>query len=77
VSAGISAGTLQHLQKVWVSGQQLRMRRVEAGEEQGAAPSFKPRFGKGPKPAGRPGGPRSAGPGGRPGGFKPRGPRGA
>ena len=75
--AEMPADTLQHLQKVWVSGQQLRMRRVEPGEEQGAAPSFKPRFGKGPKPAGRPGGPRSGGPGGRPGGFKPRGPRGA
>ncbi len=75
--AEMPSDTLQHLQKVWVSGQQLRMRRVEPGEEQGAASSFKPRFGKGPKPAGRPGGPRSAGPGGRPGGFKPRGPRGA
>ncbi|MGX9720632.1 DEAD/DEAH box helicase [Stenotrophomonas acidaminiphila] len=74
--AEMPADTLQHLQKVWVSGQQLRMRRVEPGEAQGAAPSFKPRFGKGPRPAGRPGGPRS-GPGGRPGGFKPRGPRGA
>ncbi|MCL7714327.1 DEAD/DEAH box helicase [Stenotrophomonas mori] len=67
--------TLQHLQKVWVSGQQLRMRRMEEGEGQAAAP-FKPRFGKGPKPAGRPGGPRS-GPGGRRGGFRPRGPRDA
>ena len=73
--AEMPADTLQHLQKVWVSGQQLRMRRVEPGEAQGAAPGFKPRFGKGPRPAGRPGGPRA--PGGRPGGFKPRGPRGA
>ena len=68
--ADMPADTLQHLQKVWVSGQQLRMRRVEPGEAQDApAPSFKPRFNKGPRPAGRPGGPR-------PGGFKPRGPRG-
>ncbi|SBV35246.1 Cold-shock DEAD box protein A homolog [uncultured Stenotrophomonas sp.] len=76
--AEMPADTLQHLQKVWVSGQQLRMRRVEPGETQGAAPAFKPRFGKGPKPAGRPGGPRSGGPGARPhrDGFKPRGPRG-
>ncbi|MPS35534.1 DEAD/DEAH box helicase [Stenotrophomonas acidaminiphila] len=73
--AEMPADTLQHLQKVWVSGQQLRMRRVEPGEAQGTAPGFKPRFGKGPRPAGRPGGPRA--PGGRPGGFKPRGPRGA
>jgi len=76
--AEMPADTLQHLQKVWVSGQQLRMRRVEPGETQGAAPAFKPRFGKGPKPAGRPGGPRNGGPGARPhrDGFKPRGPRG-
>ncbi|MBN8802619.1 MAG: ATP-dependent RNA helicase [Lysobacteraceae bacterium SCN 69-123] len=73
--AEMPADTLQHLQKVWVSGQQLRMRRVEPGEAQDAAPASKPRFGKGPRPAGRPGGPRA--PGGRPGGFKPRGPRGA
>ncbi|MCG8275971.1 DEAD/DEAH box helicase [Stenotrophomonas sp. NLF4-10] len=76
--AEMPADTLQHLQKVWVSGQQLRMRRVEPGEMQGAGPAFKPRFGKGPKPAGRPGGPRNGGPGARPhrDGFKPRGPRG-
>ncbi len=79
--ADMPGDVLQHLKKVWVSGQQLQMRKVEPGEEQGAAPSFKPRFGKGPKPAGRPGGPRSAGPGGPGGpprrdGFKPRGPRG-
>ena len=79
--ADMPGDVLQHLKKVWVSGQQLQMRKVEPGEEQGAAPSFKPRFGKGPKPVGRPGGPRSAGPGGPGGpprrdGFKPRGPRG-
>ena len=79
--ADMPGDVLQHLKKVWVSGQQLQMRKVEPGEEQAAAPSFKPRFGKGPKPAGRPGGPRSAGPGGPGGpprrdGFKPRGPRG-
>jgi ATP-dependent RNA helicase DeaD len=72
--AEMPSDVLQHLKKVWVSGQQLQMRRVEEGEEQGgAAPSFKPRFSKsGPKPAGRPGGP--GGPR-RDGGFKPRGPR--
>jgi len=61
---------LQHLKKVWVSGQQLQMRRVEPGEEQGdsSAPAARPRFNKGPRPAGRPGGPRREG-------FKPRGPR--
>ena len=76
--ADMPGDVLQHLKKVWVSGQQLQMRKVEPGEDNNAAPSFKPRFGKGPKPAGRPGGPRSGGPGGRPprDGFKPRGPRG-
>ena len=50
-----------------MSGQQLQMRKVEAGEEQGgAAPPFKPRFDKGD---GKPGGPRPGGPRGpRPGG---------
>lgn len=76
--ADMPGDVLQHLKKVWVSGQQLQMRKVEPGEDTNAAPSFKPRFGKGPKPAGRPGGPRNGGPGGRPprDGFKPRGPRG-
>ncbi len=76
--ADMPGDVLQHLKKVWVSGQQLQMRKVEAGEDTNAAPAFKPRFGKGPKPAGRPGGPRNGGPGGRPSrdGFKPRGPRG-
>ena len=67
--AEMPADTLQHLQKVWVSGQQLRMSKVEPGQEQGAPASAKPRFNKGPRPAGRPGGPRRDG-------FKPRGPRG-
>ncbi|WP_305804471.1 DEAD/DEAH box helicase [Stenotrophomonas sp. YIM B06876] len=71
---------LQHLKKVWVSGQQLQMRRMEAGEapSQAQPRPFKPKFG-----AGKPGGHRSGpgGPGGdrppRRDGFKPRGPRGA
>lgn len=74
--ADMPSDVLQHLKKVWVSGQQLQMRKVEPGEEQGggsSAPAFKPRFQKGPKPAGRPGGPRTGGP--RRDGFKPRGPR--
>ena len=69
--ADMPSDVLQHLKKVWVSGQQLQMRKVEAGEDVGsssAAPAFKPRFQKGPKPAVRPGGPRRDG-------FKPRGPR--
>ncbi|MCD9086342.1 DEAD/DEAH box helicase [Stenotrophomonas sp. SY1] len=73
--ADMPTDVLQHLKKVWVSGQQLQMRRLEPGEDQGsspAAPASKPRFSKGgPKPAGRPGGP--GGP--RRDGFKPRGPR--
>src|SRR5690606_39547525 len=68
--ADMPSAVLQHLKKVWVSGQQLQMRRVEPGEEQGdsSAPAARPRFNKGPRPAGRPGGPRREG-------FKPRGPR--
>jgi len=68
--ADMPSEVLQHLKKVWVSGQQLQMRKVEPGEDVGAsaAPAFKPRFHKGPKPAVRPGGPRREG-------FKPRGPR--
>ncbi|WP_313399699.1 DEAD/DEAH box helicase [Stenotrophomonas sp.] len=68
--ADMPSDVLQHLKKVWVSGQQLQMRKVEPGEDVGAsaAPAFKPRFHKGPKPAVRPGGPRREG-------FKPRGPR--
>ncbi len=61
---------LQHLKKVWVSGQQLQMRRVEAGEVPAPARAFKPKFGHG-----KPGGSRPDG--GRPprrDGFKPRGP---
>ena len=80
--ADMPTDVLQHLKKVWVSGQQLQMRKLEAGEDQGgAATPFKPRFDKGdgkqggPRPGG-PRGPRPGGPGGsRPGGFKPRGPR--
>jgi ATP-dependent RNA helicase DeaD len=75
---------LTHLQKVWVSGQQLQMRPLAAGEEINPAPRpFKPRFDK--RGPGGPGGPRRGGPGGPGGdrdgrpprrdGFKPRGPR--
>ena len=82
---------LSHLQKVWVSGQQLQMRPLAAGEEINPAPRpFKPRFDK--RGPGGPGGPRRGGPGGPGGhggdrggdrdsrpprrdGFKPRGPR--
>lgn len=73
---------LSHLQKVWVSGQQLQMRPLGEGEDINPAPRpFKPRFDKR-----GPGGPRRGGPGGGHGGdrdgrpprrdgFKPRGPR--
>lgn len=79
---------LSHLQKVWVSGQQLQMRALAPGEDTNPAPRpFKPRFDKR-----GPGGPRRGGPGGPGGhggdrggdrdsrpprrdGFKPRGPR--
>ncbi|AWH27263.1 DEAD/DEAH box helicase [Stenotrophomonas sp. YAU14D1_LEIMI4_1] len=72
---------LSHLQKVWVSGQQLQMRPLAAGEEINPAPRpFKPRFDK--RGPGGPSGPRRGGPGGdregrppRRDGFKPRGPR--
>ncbi|TDB28163.1 ATP-dependent RNA helicase [Stenotrophomonas sp. ATCM1_4] len=77
--ADMPSDVLQHLKKVWVSGQQLQMRKVEPGEDVNAGPSFKPRFNKDGKPGGRPG-PRPGGPGERPrrdGGFNkpPRGPR--
>ncbi|MCW4453359.1 DEAD/DEAH box helicase [Flavobacterium sp. MXW15] len=76
--AEMPSDLLQHLKKVWVSGQQLQMRRVEAGETQAPARPFKPKFGQG-KPGGKPGG-RAGGPGGarppRRDGFKPKGPRG-
>ena len=53
---------LTHLKKVWVSGQQLQMRKLD-GDDAGAAP-FKPKFARaGGKPGGRPNatGPRPAG----------------
>lgn len=67
---------LAHLKKVWVSGQQLQMRRLEAGEDTSPAPrTFRPR----PDKAGpRRGGPGVPGGNDRPPrreGFKPRGPR--
>ncbi|WOB49926.1 DEAD/DEAH box helicase [Xanthomonas hydrangeae] len=46
---------LTHLKKVWVSGQQLNMRKLEEGEA--AASPSKPRFPRSGKPAGRPNGP--------------------
>jgi len=82
--AEMPADLLSHLKKVWVSGQQLQMRKVEPGEDTAgsgsARPPFKPKFGRGGKPGG-PGGHRGpGGPGGndrppRRDGFKPRGPR--
>ncbi len=39
---------LQHLKKVWVSGQQLNMRKLEDGEA--AAAASKPRFPRGGHP---------------------------
>ena len=86
--AQMPSDVLTHLQKVWVSGQQLQMRPLAAGEEINPAPRpFKPRFDK--RGPGGPGGPRRSGPGGPGGdrggdrdsrpprrdGFKPRGPR--
>jgi len=83
--AEMPADLLSHLKKVWVSGQQLQMRKVEPGEDltPSPRPAFKPKFG------GKPGGPGAhrGGPGGHRGGpggndrpprrdgFKPRGPR--
>ncbi|HEY0333572.1 MAG TPA: DEAD/DEAH box helicase [Stenotrophomonas sp.] len=68
---------LQHLKKVWVSGQQLQMRRVDGSDEAGGgAKPFKPKFAA--KPGER--GPRKGpGPGfdkphGKPP-HKPKGPR--
>ncbi|WP_254458379.1 DEAD/DEAH box helicase [Xanthomonas sacchari] len=52
---------LTHLKKVWVSGQQLQMRKLE-GDDAGSAP-FKPKFARTSKPGGKPNaaGPRPAG----------------
>ncbi|MDG2526994.1 DEAD/DEAH box helicase [Stenotrophomonas sp. HITSZ_GD] len=67
---------LQHLKKVWVSGQQLQMRKVE-GDEASAPRAFKPKFARKDGPAG----PRKNGPNrsfdkphGKPP-HKPKGPR--
>ncbi|MCE4516108.1 DEAD/DEAH box helicase [Xanthomonas hortorum] len=66
---------LTHLKKVWVSGQQLNMRKLEEGEA--AASPSKPRFPRSDKPAGRPNGPNRpmdrAGAPHRKGPPKPRG----
>src|SRR5690606_19702527 len=61
---GMPSEVLEHLKKVWVSGQQLRMR--HARDDERAAPRGRP----GPKPAGKPRGkggppPRGAKPGPR------------
>lgn len=45
---------LSHLKKVWVSGQQLKMRKMDGGDD-GARPPFKPRSAR-PGAAGRPAG---------------------
>ncbi|WP_039728133.1 DbpA RNA binding domain-containing protein, partial [Xanthomonas sp. SHU 199] len=52
---------LTHLKKVWVSGQQLQMRKLD-GDDAGGAP-FKPKFARTGKPGGKPNaaGPRPAG----------------
>lgn len=52
---------LTHLKKVWVSGQQLQMRKLE-GDDAGGVP-FKPKFARTGKPGGKPNaaGPRPAG----------------
>jgi len=58
---------LEHLKKVWVAGQMLRMRRADAGEtsDDGHAPPR--RFGKpGPRPA------RKGNPAGKPRRFGPK-----
>ena len=86
--AQMPSDVLTHLQKVWVSGQQLQMRALAPGEDTNPAPRpFKPRFDKrGPGGPGGPGAPRRSGPGGpggdrdsrpprRDGFNKPRGPR--
>ncbi|NIJ68287.1 DEAD/DEAH box helicase [Xanthomonas sp. 60] len=77
---------LSHLKKVWVSGQQLQMRRVEPGEDltpsSAPRPAFnKPRFDRGAPRRSGPGVPGATGDRGgnerppRREGFKPRGPR--
>ncbi len=73
--ADMPSDVLQHLKKVWVSGQQLQMRRVEEGENLDSPAPSKPRFDKN-KPGGRPG-LRPGAPATHPrrDGFKPRGPR--
>ena len=70
---------LQHLKKVWVSGQQLQMRKVD-GAEAAAPKTFKPKFARGPGERDF-SGPRKNGPNksfDRPHGkppHKPKGPR--
>ncbi|MCW5581082.1 MAG: DbpA RNA binding domain-containing protein, partial [Luteimonas sp.] len=60
---GMPREVLQHLKKVWVSGQQLRMRRAD--DEGGAAPHGRPGGKQGGKPHGRPAGTRDKPPGHR------------
>jgi len=66
---------LQHLKKVWVSGQQLQMRKVE-GDEASAPKSFKPKFARKDGPGPRKNGPNRGfdKPHGKPP-HKPKGPR--
>jgi ATP-dependent RNA helicase DeaD len=66
---------LQHLKKVWVSGQQLQMRRVE-GDEASAPKTFKPKFARKDGPGPRKNGPNKGfdKPHGKPP-HKPKGPR--
>ncbi len=66
---------LQHLKKVWVSGQQLQMRKVE-GDEASAPKSFKPKFARKDGPGPRKNGPNRGfdKPHGKPT-HKPKGPR--
>ena len=67
---GMPRELMEHLKRVYVAGQALKIQRAGAGDTEG---------GRAPRPAGRPGGPRPGGPRG-PGGhgagprkpFKPR-----
>ena len=56
---GMPREVLEHLKKVWVSGQQLRMRRAD---EHGRAPGGRPGPKPGGKPRGKPAAPRGARP---------------
>ncbi len=64
---GMPRELLEHLKRVYVSGQPLRMRRAEAADT-GGGPA---------RPGRKPGGPRPSGDRPRPGGPRPGGPRSA